>query len=151
MNAASGSNTDKMDCKVGNSVRSCLHCRFAAAILVVFWNFYCCEHLGPTTHYRKWHHRNYGTGVVFYFFTVIASLKSPDCPFQTPLSTVLQPFLIGVVAFGDHALMTGQEHPESWEGIPINMTSILKPHLKAERHVFAGAGAPFLSHEYQWL
>ena len=29
-------------------------------------------------------------GVVFYAFTVIASLQSPDCPFQTPTSTVLK-------------------------------------------------------------
>ena len=31
-------------------------------------------------------------GLIFYFFTVVASLKSPDCPFQTPVSTVLQSF-----------------------------------------------------------
>jgi Family of unknown function (DUF6535) len=27
-------------------------------------------------------------GVIFYFFTVFTSLKSPDCPFQTPVSTI---------------------------------------------------------------
>ena len=29
-------------------------------------------------------------GLLFYFFTVVASLKSSDCPFQTPVSTMLQ-------------------------------------------------------------
>ena len=29
-------------------------------------------------------------GFLFYFFTVVASLKSPDCPFQTPVSSMLQ-------------------------------------------------------------
>ena len=35
-------------------------------------------------------------GVVFYSFTVIASLKSPDCPFQTPVSTMLKSVCQGV-------------------------------------------------------
>jgi Family of unknown function (DUF6535) len=29
-------------------------------------------------------------GVILYFFTIVASLKSPECPFQTPVSTVLK-------------------------------------------------------------
>jgi Family of unknown function (DUF6535) len=29
-------------------------------------------------------------GFIFYFFTVVSSLRSPDCPFQTPVSTMLQ-------------------------------------------------------------
>ena len=29
-------------------------------------------------------------GFLFYLFTVVASLKSPDCPFQTPVSAMLQ-------------------------------------------------------------
>ena len=33
-----------------------------------------------------------GLGAVFYTFTVVASLSSPHCPFQTPLSTVLKRF-----------------------------------------------------------
>ena len=28
-------------------------------------------------------------GLIFYFFTIVSSLKSPNCPFQTPVSTVL--------------------------------------------------------------
>ena len=83
-------------------------------------------------------------GAVFYFFTVVTSLTSPDCPFQTPLSTVLQHFLIGVVAFGDHVLMTGHEHPESWAGILINTTKIVRRHLKAGRHALTKVGAPCL-------
>jgi Family of unknown function (DUF6535) len=47
-------------------------------------------------------------GVIFYTFTVVASLKSPDCPFQTPVSvaleripTVLRRVSRGATAFGN--------------------------------------------------
>ena len=31
-----------------------------------------------------------GTGVLFYLFIVYASLRSPDCPFQTPASAIIR-------------------------------------------------------------
>ena len=36
-------------------------------------------------------------GIVFYMFTVIASLRSPDCPFRTPVSAILKRGLPHVV------------------------------------------------------
>ena len=35
-------------------------------------------------------------GFVFYTFTVVSSLRSPDCPFQTPVSTFLKSFSQGM-------------------------------------------------------
>ena len=48
-------------------------------------------------------------GLIFYFFTVVASLKSPECPFQTPVSTVLQ-------SLRNAVRKEGEEHPKSWVG-----------------------------------
>ena len=48
-------------------------------------------------------------GFIFYFFTVVASLKSPDCPFQTPVSIVLQ-------SFRDAVRKKGDDLPESLAG-----------------------------------
>jgi hypothetical protein len=46
---------------------------------------------------------------IMYLFTVVSSLESPGCPFQTPVSTMLQ-----------HALSSVRqkwlERPKSWEG-----------------------------------
>ena len=38
-------------------------------------------------------------GVIFSFFTVVSSLRSPDCPFQTPVSTISHHILQGVFSF----------------------------------------------------
>lgn len=38
-------------------------------------------------------------GLVFYSFTVVSLLKSPNCPFQTPVSTVFQHVLRNVAFF----------------------------------------------------
>ena len=48
-------------------------------------------------------------GVIFYFFTVVASLKSLECPFQTPVSTVLQ-------SFRNAVRKKGEERPKSLAG-----------------------------------
>ena len=48
-------------------------------------------------------------GLIFYFFTVVASLKSADCPFQTPVSTLLQ-------SLRNAVRKEGEEHPKSWVG-----------------------------------
>ena len=48
-------------------------------------------------------------GLIFYFFTVVASLKSPECPFQTPVSTVLQ-------LFRNAVRKQGKDRPKSWTG-----------------------------------
>ena len=44
-----------------------------------------------------------GLGVVFYTFTVIASLKSPQCPYQTPVSSIFKLVCRGVVPKGKPA------------------------------------------------
>ena len=48
-------------------------------------------------------------GVIFYFFTVVASLKSPNCPFQTPVSTMLQ-------SLRNAVRKEGEGHPKSLAG-----------------------------------
>ena len=40
-----------------------------------------------------------GFGVIFSFFTVVSSLRSPDCPFQTPVSTISHHILQGISPF----------------------------------------------------
>ena len=51
-------------------------------------------------------------GFLFYLFTVVASLKSPDCPFQTPVSTMLQHILIA--AFNLFGGKKWEENPKCW-------------------------------------
>ena len=53
-------------------------------------------------------------GVIFYFFTLVASLKSPDCPFQTPVSTMAQHSLSVMTAFGKRVREKWRGHPKSW-------------------------------------
>ena len=53
-------------------------------------------------------------GLIFYFFTVVSSLKSPDCPFQTPVSTVLQHALHYLASFRTEARKTWEGRPKTW-------------------------------------
>ena len=62
-------------------------------------------------------------GLIVYFFTVVASLKSPDCPFQTPVSTVLQSALQSI----RHIVRKkGEEHPKSWAGFLIRLRVLME-------------------------
>ena len=54
-------------------------------------------------------------GLIFYFFTLVASLKSPDCPFQTPVSMMAQHSLSVMAAFA-------KGFREKWLGRPILCT-----------------------------
>ena len=60
-------------------------------------------------------------GAIFYFFTVVASLKSPDCPFQTPVSTVIERSIERsiqiAVSFRKTVRKKGEERPQSWTGV----------------------------------
>jgi Family of unknown function (DUF6535) len=49
-------------------------------------------------------------GFIFYIFTVVESLKSPDCPFQTPVSIVGHEVLKRTAAFREMVL-------KKWEGL----------------------------------
>ena len=54
-------------------------------------------------------------GLIFYFFTVVSSLKSPDCPFQTPVSSVIQLSLRETARFLAVVREKWDKHPLSWE------------------------------------
>ena len=57
-----------------------------------------------------------GFGVIFTFFTVVSSLRSPDCPFQTPVSTISHHILQGMGFFRAMVRETWAERPKSWAG-----------------------------------
>ena len=54
-------------------------------------------------------------GLIFYFFTIVSSLKSPDCPFQTPVSTVLLLALQGTSPFRKMIRQKWEGRPKTWE------------------------------------
>ena len=56
-----------------------------------------------------------GFGVIFTFFTVVSSLRSPDCPFQTPVSTISYHILQGMASFRAMIRETWVKRPQSWE------------------------------------
>ena len=53
-------------------------------------------------------------GVIFTFFTLVSSLRSPDCPFQTPVSTMSHHILHHVVPFRARVRETWEKRPKSW-------------------------------------
>ena len=53
-------------------------------------------------------------GVIFTLFTVVSSLRSPDCPFQTPVSTMSHHILQGIASFRAMVQETWEKHPETW-------------------------------------
>ena len=55
-------------------------------------------------------------GIIFYFFTIVSSLKSPDCPFQTPVSTVLQHILQYMALFRMVVRQKWKGRPKTWGG-----------------------------------
>ena len=56
-------------------------------------------------------------GLIFYFSTVVSSLKSPDCPFQTPVSTVLLLAYQYTVPFRRRVRNTWKGRPKTWGGV----------------------------------
>jgi Family of unknown function (DUF6535) len=63
-------------------------------------------------------------GSIFYFFTVVASLKSPDCPFQTPVSTLIQRVMISVLAVM-YTMTFPKVVRQKWEGRPRSWVGFL--------------------------
>ena len=55
-------------------------------------------------------------GLIFYFFTIVSSLKSPDCPFQTPVSSVLLLALQGTLHFRKVVQQKWEGGPKTWGG-----------------------------------
>ena len=55
-----------------------------------------------------------GFGVIFTFFTVVSSLRSPDCPFQTPVSTISHRILHYMAPFRAMVRETWEKRPNSW-------------------------------------
>jgi Family of unknown function (DUF6535) len=55
-------------------------------------------------------------GFVFYSFTVVSSLKSPDSPFQTPVSTMLRRVLPDTAAFRQGVREKWTRRPRTWTG-----------------------------------
>ena len=80
-------------------------------------------------------------GVIFYSFTVVASLKSPDCPFQTPVSIVLQrmPGVLqhaskGIIGLGNVVRNKWDEGPKSWACSLRSLLSSVRACLKNGLH-----------------
>ena len=67
-------------------------------------------------------------GVIFYFFTVVASLKSPECPFQTPVSTVLQ-------SLRNAVRKEGEERPKSWVGFLNRFLVFVAGTFRTVKHI----------------
>ena len=65
-------------------------------------------------------------GVIFYFFTLVASLKSPDCPFQTPVSATAQHAVSVMAAFGQGAQEKWMGRPKSWADFRGRASSRIK-------------------------
>lgn len=65
-------------------------------------------------------------GVLFYIFTIVASLSSSDCPFQTPVSTVLEHVRQAMVPMATLA---------SWAGILSGMQSSSRTAFSAGWHM----------------
>jgi Family of unknown function (DUF6535) len=86
-------------------------------------------------------------GVIFYFFTVIASLKSPDCPFQTPVSTILNHFLYTVqetiMAWARRAISM------SWASFLRDLPALLRGVLKSAKNIITRSIARFLAYRRQ--
>ena len=73
-------------------------------------------------------------GLIFYFFTLLSSLKSSDCPFQTPVSTVLQQVLQYLASFRTEVRNTWERRPKTWRGFLDRLREI------ARRAVHIGRG-----------
>ena len=54
------------------------------------------------------------SGVIFTFFTLVSSLRSPDCPFQTPVSTMGHRILHHMAPFRAMVRETWEKRPKSW-------------------------------------
>jgi Family of unknown function (DUF6535) len=76
-------------------------------------------------------------GFIFYFFTVVSSLKSPDCPFQTPVSTVLQHILPDAAAIRALVERIWDGRPKSWEDFLESMRKFTRRVLGAARDLIA--------------
>jgi Family of unknown function (DUF6535) len=71
-------------------------------------------------------------GFIFYSFTVVSSLRSPDCPFQTPVSAILQHVVSNMAVVRQAIRQKWKERPESWEDV----LNILR---KSSRHALRTA------------
>ena len=77
-------------------------------------------------------------GAIFYFFTVVASLKSPDCPFQTPVSTVIERSIRDAVSFRRTVRKKGEERPQSWAGILDRVLVSMEDSSKTVQNMVTG-------------
>ena len=77
-------------------------------------------------------------GVIFYSFTLVASLKSPDCPFQTPMSTVIRRRIESAVSFRRTIRKKGEERPESWAGVLVRVLDSIKDTSRTVQGVVTG-------------
>jgi Family of unknown function (DUF6535) len=80
-------------------------------------------------------------GVVFYFFTVVSSLKSSDCPFLNPVSTHLDRIL--------HTLRqtiivwTRRARYKSWKGIISNLQGLFRGVFKSAKDIISSSISHF--------
>ena len=73
-------------------------------------------------------------GLIFYLFTIMSSLKSPDCPFQTPVSTVLLLALRRTSPFRTVIRRKWRGRPETWGDFLNSMREV------SRRAIYIGRG-----------
>jgi Family of unknown function (DUF6535) len=85
-------------------------------------------------------------GFIFYFFTVVSSLKSPDCPFQTPVSTMLQHTASTLAIVRQVIRQKWKEHPRSWEDFLNVLRKCSRCVLRTARDLIAKLTWPCLAY-----
>ena len=87
-------------------------------------------------------------GLIFYFFTIVSSLKSPDCPFQTPVSTTLRHVLQNTAPFRTRVRNTWKGYLKTWGGFLDNLLESSKHALATAKHLITSSLMPFVT--YLW-
>jgi Family of unknown function (DUF6535) len=85
-------------------------------------------------------------GFIFYVFTVVSSLRSPDCPFQTPVSTMLQHAASTLAIVRQVIRRKWNEHPTSWEDFLNVLRKSSRYLLRTARDLLAKLTRSFLAY-----
>jgi Family of unknown function (DUF6535) len=63
-------------------------------------------------------------GIIFYSYTVLESLTSPDCPFQTPVSVMVTRLTRKAITFGTTVRQKWDQRPKSWASVNGLLSSV---------------------------
>ena len=86
-----------------------------------------------------------GFGVIFTFFTVVSSLRSPDCPFQTPVSTISRHILQGMASCRAMVRETWEKRPKSWADFLDLLRNFSGPVLHTAKNLISWLITPFVA------